>query len=175
MLQILFISVTGKNLTQLLLNPSFAGALLGALLTGMISLILFKLEKRNVTLGQKQHYEKVYIGIKRNLKLVKEYSSTYKNIIVGEQEYLKNELEVLNKMFYLVSLELDKIDIKDIPFNVHVNFTELKDALRTIKLCSEIFMEVKSLAFLEKEFLNDIERFIYNLNEFEKYFDKSLK
>lgn len=166
------ISNAGDYFTQLFLNPSFTGALLGALITGMISLIVFKLEKRSATLSQKQHYEKVYIGIKRNLNLVKEYSSRFKEIVVGDTEYHENELEVLNKMFYFVSQELDKIDIKDIPYKVHVNFTELKDSLQTIKLCSGIYTEVGALSFLEEDFLNDIERFIKNLNQVEKYFNK---
>lgn len=158
--------------SKLFLNPSFTGALLGALITGMISLTVFKLDKRNIKLSEFQHYEKVYNGIKRNLNLVKKYSLTFKEIVIEEKDYHENELEVLNKMFYFVSHGLEKIDIKDIPYDIHINFTELKDSLQTIKLCSEIFVDVGSLSFLKEDFIKDIDRFIVNLNEFEKYFEQ---
>lgn len=172
MLHILSINNSTKYLTEVLLDPSFAGALCGALITGGIALFLYTHENRRAKSLQKQQYAKVFIKIEKHLQLTKDAAIQYKKIIIGERKYEENELLIFNKLFESVSLELDEIDTKDIPYSIHVNFNELTDALTTIKLLSGIFMEVGSVGDYKKELIEDIERYLKNLNQYIEYFNK---
>ncbi|CDQ21218.1 hypothetical protein SAMN05192559_1066 [Halobacillus karajensis] len=157
---------------ELVSNPSFMGALLGAVTTGMISILVFKWEKRSEKVKEQQHYKKLYSENRKNLNLAKTYSQEYKEVVQGKKGCLDIHLEVMGALFKMVIKEIERIGISNIPYDVHNNFVEMRDSLRTISLCADIFHEVGALSNLEEEFTEDVNRYKRNLEAIEAYFNE---
>lgn len=145
------------------------GALLGAMITGLIAISVFYFQNAKEEKSKKEHYKKIYDEIRKNLSLVKQSSDIFKKCIVNH-EFNEDEMSVCKVAFNLVSKQLYKIEVKDIPYEIHSNFINLKDSLETIKLCCDIYMDIKELSFLEEELLADIERYKENLKHIEYYY-----
>lgn len=156
---------------DLLLDPSFMGALLGAIITGLIAMSVFYLQKRNSDNKEHEHYKKIFAGLQKNLNLANNSSRIFKSMVVSN-EFEHDTMNVCNASFIGVSELLEEIEVKDIPYKIYFDFFEIKDALTTIKLCSGIYIETKSLAFLREDLFDNVERFNRSLEKLEKYYGK---
>lgn len=151
------------------MDSSFMGALLGAIITGLIAMSVFYLQKRNFDKKESEHYKKVFAELQKNLHLTGESSKIFKGL-VSKGEFKENTMKVCNASFVLVSDLIEKVEVKDVPYEIYSDFFNLKDSLRTIKLCSEIYIEIKSLDFLREELLSDVGRFNKSLEKLENYY-----
>lgn len=147
------------------------GAFLGAIITGLIAMSVFYLQHRNNAKKESEHYKKVFAELKKNLNLTGKSAEIFKDLVLNN-DFENDDLKVCHANFFLVSALLEKVEVKDIPYEIYSVFYDLKDSLATIKLCSELYIEVKSLTFLRDDLLSDVNRFNKNLEKLENYYNK---
>lgn len=147
------------------------GALLGAIITGLIAMSVFYLQKRNADKKESEHYKKVFAELQKKLNLTSKSSKIFKDLVL-KSEFENDQLKVCNASFVIVSDLLEKVEVKDIPYEIYSDFYDLKDSLTTIKLCSGIYIEIKSLAFLKEDLLDDVDRFNRSLEKLENFYNK---
>ncbi len=160
------------GIPSLFYDSNFLGALFGAVITGMISIVVFKLQKVKESVLEKQKFEKIYNENKRNLNFLDESLSKMGSGVEKNKYQSPKEVEVLNHYIRLVRSEIQAVDIKDVPYEIHEIFADLKDSLTTIQLSTDVLLRVKELSFLKDEFLSSISRFHYNLKQVESYLNE---
>lgn len=160
-------------LSGLFTDPSFMGALFGAVITGMISIVVFKMQKAKENVLEKQQFEKIYNQNKRNLTFLNDSLSKTESEVKKDEYPDSKEVEVLKHYTKAVRTEIEAIDIKEVPYEIHENFADLKDALTTIELCTGILFETKVLGFLKNEYLSSIKQYDDNLKKIETFLEKN--
>ena len=149
------------------------GALFGAVITGMIAIVVFKLQKAKENVLEIQQFEKIYNENKRNLTYLNE-SLSKMEIDIKKNEYQPpEEVEVLKHFINAIRTEIQAVDIKEVPYEIHEYFADLKDALTTIVLCTDVLFKVTRLGFLKDEYLSSINRYQHNLKQIESYLEKN--
>lgn len=151
-------------------DPSFMGALLGALITGMISIVVFKLSKREKSISEKQEFEKIFLEYKENLMfLIKMLSESIK---IDEGIYEERDFKSIHMYTKLVRKELEAINLKDVPYKIHEEFAGLKDALRTADVCTNIISDTGSLILLNDELKSSVDKIKGYIEKIDEYVKK---
>ena len=150
-------------------DSNFLGALFGAVITGMISIMVFKLQKAKENVLEKQTFEKIYNENKRNLIFLNESLSKMGSAVERDEYQPPKEVEVLEHFIKAIRTEIQAVDIKEVPYEIHETFADLKDSLTTIYLCTNILFEVTELGFLKDEYLSSIYRYHQTLKKIESY------
>lgn len=139
----------------------------------MIAIVVFRLQKAKENVLEKQHFKKIYIENKRNLTFLNEVLSKMGSGINRNEYQNPKEVEVLKHFIKALRTEIQSVDIKEVPYEIHEYFADLKDALTTVTLCTDVLFEVKKLGFLKDEFLISIHRYQYNLKQIESYLSEN--
>lgn len=151
------------------------GALLGAIITGGIAIGVFKGQKSEKESIEKQQFVKVYNEYKRNLKSLDQHLSDVNlNSKVTNGEYLdEQELQVLIVLTNSLRKEMQTIDIRGIPYDISIYFTNLKEALTTIELLTSALCKAGALTNYKDEYFDAIKQYSQSIKEIESYIERN--
>lgn len=155
--------------TELFVDPSFMGALLGAIITGFIALSLFFFQMKNEKKRKYEHYNKVYVEMKKNLEFASDGIMMFEGFVYGLPDD-DSGLMICQSAFTVVLEELENVKREDIPYEVFNVFVKVKTSLRSIKMCSNIYLDNKDLGFMKERFINDVKEFRENNEKYNSHF-----
>lgn len=138
------------------------GALFGAVITGMITLTIFKLEQRKETNKVVAYHKKRYKEIEVNLECAIVNSLELQSIIENGSPYMENQLSRIVNGLIVTQEKIKYISVNDIPDEIHDKFLELKSALDGIRIIGNVYDKIEIHPEMLKGFSRDVSTLIEN-------------